>query len=313
MTTSVTQDAVFADAVAGLDRSPMTLGDLRRQGLELLRKAKLDNHENEAIWLLEHALGVSRTHLHCEPDRRIGRQEAERALELLTRRARREPLQYLVGTQEFRGLEFVVTPAVLIPRVDTEVLVEEALRVVKAMEESVVADVGTGTGCIAISVALASPRSPVWATDLSAVALEVAQANCRRHQVDDRVTCLEGDLIEPLRANGLEGQIDLVLSNPPYIADGEWNGLQPEVSRFEPRLALAGGPDGLAVHRRLVRAAPFFLRPGGWLLMEVGAGQAEAVARLLAAHGAYESIRVRRDRAEVERVVSARTRNTVPH
>ena len=312
MTTSVTQDAVFAGGVAGLGRFPVDLGDLWRQALGLLRGAELDNVENEVTWLLEYALGISRTQLCCEPDRRIGRQDAERALELLTRRARREPLQYLMGTQEFFGLDFAVTPAVLIPRVDTEVLVEEALCVVKDMDESVVADVGTGTGCIAISIAAAAPRSQVWATDLSAAALEVTRENCRRHRVGHRVTCLEGDLLEPLGRIGLEGRIDIVLSNPPYIGDGEWNDLQPEVSRFEPRLALAGGPDGLAVHRRLVRAASFFLRPRGWLLMEVGAGQAEAVVCLLTAHGAYESIRARRDRAGIERVVCARTRSTAP-
>jgi release factor glutamine methyltransferase len=291
----------------------MTLGDLRRRGLDLLRKAKLDNHENEAVWLLEHALGVSRTHLHSEPDRQIGRQEADRALEFVTRRARREPLQYLLGTQEFRGLEFLVTPAVLIPRVDTECLVEEALSVMGRREASVVADIGTGTGCVAISVAVASPRSQVWATDLSAAALEVARANCRRHHVDHQVTCLEGDLIEPLRPMGLEGRIDLMLSNPPYIAADEWSDLQPEVGQFEPRLALAGGPDGLAFHRRLIRTAPGFLRPGGWLLMEVGAGQANAVTCLAAALGAFDSIRVRRDRAGIERVVCAGTRRAAPH
>jgi len=208
------------------------------------------------------------------------------------------PLAYLTGEREFWSLRLAVDDRVLIPRPETEALVEEALRLLPPAPR--VADIGTGSGAIAVAVATERPDAAVWATDLSAGALEVARANARAHGVEGRVRFAQGDLAEPLAA--LAGTLDAVLANLPYVPAAEVDGLAPEVRDHEPRLALDGGGDGLRVVARLLGEAPALLRPGGRLLLEVGAGQAAAV-RELAGQGAWAVVGTRRDLAGIERVV----------
>jgi release factor glutamine methyltransferase len=297
--------------MTGTDVFPqaMSIGDLASQGAARLSRAGIERAGLETAWLLEHALRVTPLDLRLNGSRIVEGAGLRRARMLLARRAGREPLQYLLGTQEFCGLEFEVEPSVLIPRPETELLVEACVRCAgihpAAGRRPVVADVGTGSGCIAVSLARRLPPAVLYATDRSAEALRVAGRNAERHGVAAQVTFLEGDLLEPLRASGLFGLVDVVVSNPPYIAEREWEALQPEVRLFEPRVALAGGEDGLAVYRRLVRESAEALGAGGWLVMEVGQGQAESVRRLLDATKRYGSVDVRPDQAGIDRVVCA--------
>lgn len=287
----------------------MSIGDLARRGATLLSRAGIEQAGRETAWLLEHALRVTPLDLRLNESQMVEGEGLRRARALLARRADREPLQYLLGTQEFCGLEFEVEPSVLIPRPETELLVEAAVRCAgmhpAAGRRPIVADVGTGSGCIAVSLARRLPLAVLYATDRSAEALRVARRNAERQGVAGQVAFLEGDLLQPLRARGLSGRVNLVVSNPPYIAEREWEALQPEVRLFEPRIALAGGEDGLAVYRRLVQEAVDLLSAAGWLIMEVGQGQAESVRMLLDATTQYGTVDVRPDQAGIDRVVCA--------
>ena len=290
----------------------MTIGELTRQGTGMLLRAGIEQAGLETGWLLEHALRRTPLDLRMSESQPAEGVGLRRAQTLLERRANREPLQYLLGTQEFCGMEFDVEPCVLIPRPDTEVLVEAAVCCAgiqpSAGRRPIIADIGTGSGCIAVSLARRLPLAVLYATDRSAEALRVARRNADRHGVAGQVTFLEGDLLRPLRARGLSGRVDLVISNPPYIAERDWEVLQPEVRLYEPRIALAGGEDGLAVYRRLVREAADFLSACGWLVMEVGQGQAESVRALIEATGRYGTVDVRLDQAGIARVVCAQKR-----
>jgi release factor glutamine methyltransferase len=281
---------------------PTTVGDLVREGLGLLAQAGIANAAQETRWLLEQALATTGLRLQLERDRPLSADTCRGALALLTRRAAGEPLQYLLGTQEFCGLTFEVEPAVLIPRPETELLVDAVRQAVERNTAPLIADIGTGSGCIAVTVALALPRATVFATDLSAEALKVAERNARRHGVAERVRCLAGDLLAPLAGHQLEGRLMAVVSNPPYIASGDLPGLQREV-RWEPRQALDGGPDGLTYYGRLLRDALPYVMPGGRLIVEVGQGQAASVCRMADESGRYAVTEVHRDEAGIERVV----------
>jgi len=283
----------------------VTIGELARHGTALLSHAGIELAAQETAWLLEQALRMTQLELRLNESQAVEGERLGRAQALLARRAGREPLQYLLGTQEFCGLEFEVEPDVLIPRSETEGLVEAVTRLASG-NRPVIADIGTGSGCIAVSLARRLPRAALYATDCSAAALRVARRNAERHGVAANITWLDGDLLGPLRSNGLSGRVNVIVSNPPYIAEREWEALQPEVRLFEPRIALAGGEDGLAVYRRLVQEAPEFLSAGGWLIMEVGQGQAESVRMLLDTTKQYGVVDVRPDQAGIDRVVCAR-------
>lgn len=238
----------------------------------------------DAEVLLAHVLGMERIQLYVNFDRPVDREELDRYRELVRRRGRGEPVAYLVGEREFRSLSFAVSPAVLIPRPETELLVEAVLSELDSLPAGWVVDVGTGSGIIAVCLALEGGPRPVAAVDCSPAALEVARANARRHGVDERIRWLQGDLLAPLEVAGLE-PVAAVVSNPPYVPTAQWRALEPTVRDYEPRLALDGGPDGLAVIRRLIGDSSRILAPGGLLALEVGAGQRAAVDGLLEAAG----------------------------
>jgi len=280
-----------------------TLAGLLREGQALLAHAGVENAENEATWLAERALGLDRLTLKLEEGRDVRPADRRLAMELLARRASREPLQHILGSQEFCGLEFEVNPHVLIPRPETELLVKHCAAGLRSVPQPLIADIGTGSGCIAVALAVAVPTAVLYATDVSPAALEVARRNAVRHGVAERVRFLPGDLFAPLQGLGLDGSLAAVVSNPPYIPEGDLAGLQPEVGWYEPRLALAGGIDGLAVCRRLLKEAAEFLAPGGRLLVEVGMGQATAVSRIAVAQGGYNPAQRLKDAAGIERVV----------
>lgn len=265
---------------------------------------KGDEHpRRSAEWLLSAATGLSRVELYAYHDRPLTLDERAQLREAVKRRGAGEPLQYVTGEVAFRHLVVKVRPGVLIPRPETEVLVDEALRVLRGIDEPLVADPCTGSGCVALSVAQEHPGARVWATDVSPIALAVAEENARRLALDDRIEVLGGDLLEPLSAD-VRGRLDCVVSNPPYIPSARMPELPPEVAGYEPHLALDGGPDGLDVFRRLAAQSAGWLRPGGWLLCELD----ETGLRKAAEEAVewYEEVRVVHDLAGRERILAAR-------
>lgn len=239
---------------------------------EYLAEKGIENARLETEWLLGAALGLDRVGLYVSFDKPLNQDELGAIRGLVARRAKREPLQYILGSQEFFGLDFEVTPAVLIPRHDTEVLVEEALK--RAPAAGSILDIGVGSGCIAVALAKHLPEATVQGVDRSAAALALARRNVERHGV--RVTLMEGSLFEPVAGE----RFDMIVSNPPYIPTADIETLQPEVRDAEPRGALDGGADGLDLYRLIVSGAPGHLAPGGWLLVEVGISQAPPVVTL---------------------------------
>jgi len=229
--------------------------------------------------------------------------------DLLEERARGRPLAYIIGRREFMGLDLLVDERVLIPRPETEVLVEVLLRELSPLPHPLVVDIGTGSGAIAVALAVYHQGAEIVATDLSGSALEVAEENARRHGVSERVTLLQGDLLDPLEVLGLEGRVDVIASNPPYVPRGLIPHLPASIRCYEPLSALNGGEDGLEHIRRIVQQSPRFLRPGGLLALEVMAGQAEAVGELMEVTGAFEEVEALPDLSGVPRVVvgTART------
>lgn len=266
---------------------------------DYLSQKGVENGRRDAELLLCATLDLDRVGLYLNHDRPLTPAELAAFRERVGRRARREPLQHILGRTEFWSLPFVVTPAVLIPRADTEVLVEEALKRVKG--PCAILDVGTGSGAIAVVLAHELPEATVEAVDVSAEALAVAAENSRANGVGGRVRFRQADLGE-LPA----GPYDLIVANPPYIPEGELAELMPEVRDFEPHLALSGGDDGLDCYRRLLPAAAGCLKSGGWLLLEVGFGQAPQVLELLTASGNYRDFFSTRDLSGIERVVGGR-------
>jgi release factor glutamine methyltransferase len=280
-----------------------TIEALLTRAKQVLGQAGVENAGQESRWLVGHALGLDSHHLASKAEQPVSEELSALAASLVARRSAREPLQYILGTQEFCGLEFHVAPAVLIPRPETELLVQEALRVVDFAGESVLVDVGTGSGCVAVTLATILARARIMAVDRSPEALAVAKDNAERHAVAQRIDWIEGDLLSPLRERGMAGKVDVIVSNPPYIAESDWAGLQPEVREFEPRTALVAGPKGTEFHERLIREAAEFLVPGGSLVMEIGQGQWPAVQRMAAQAGGFEPMQAVKDEAGIERIV----------
>ncbi len=260
-----------------------------------LAEAGIDSPRLDAELLLAHVLAVTRGWLWAHPETAVSPPVAAHLDTLLARRLRREPLPYLLGTWEFYGREFVVSPAVLVPRPETELLVEAVLAWARTHDARRLADIGTGSGAIAVTLAAELPAAQVLAVDLSADALAVARENATRQGVGERITFRQGDLLTPVSAPQ-----DAIVANLPYISDEELPTLMPEVRDHEPRLALAGGPDGLDLLRRLITAAPHTLRPHGLLALEIGHTQADAVVALLTG---WDEVRVIDDYAGIRRHV----------
>lgn len=284
-----------------------TAAALVREGADLLRASGVTEPERDAERLLGHVLGLDRAALHAEPARAVAVDQAIRFRDLARRRAAREPLQHLTGEQEFWSLSFRVTPDVLIPRPETEHLVAALLRL-RLRPDPLLLDLGTGSGCLAIAGAREIPGALVVATDIEPAALDVARGNALRHGLSERITFLRGDLFAPLAGRRWERGFDVILSNPPYVPEADWEGLEPEVREHEPKGALTPGGDGLAIHRRLAAGAASWLRPGGALLAEIGAGQGEAVRSLYAPPSPLELVAIEPDLAGIPRVIVARAR-----
>jgi release factor glutamine methyltransferase len=293
------------DAVAPIlqSASQATLGEVLAEAQRMLEQAGIDSAGQEAFWIVEHVLRLPAHRIAADRDRLLSQAELLAARGLVGRRVSREPLQYILGTQEFCGLEFDVNPAVLIPRPETELLVASVAQRIPIERQAIIVDVCTGSGCIAVAIARLRPRARVIATDLSNTSLDVARQNASRHMVDERITWLEGNLLGPLARQELEGRIDIIVTNPPYITETDWAMLQPEVRLFEPRGALVAGPQGTELHERLLQEAGQYLSSGGVLIMEIGAGQARALRRIVDQISGYRFHQLVYDAAGLERVV----------
>ncbi len=260
----------------------------------------IDSPRLEAEILLACALGIRRIDLYVRHDQIVDDAGRARFRDMVRRRQEGCPTAHIVGKKEFYSLDFAVSPATLIPRPDTELLVDEALRQAKPLTDPLIADIGTGTGCVAVALAHRLPKARIVAVDISPEALETARGNATRLGVADRVDFRLGDLLAPLA--GLRP--DLIVSNPPYIPTNDIAGLDPGVRDHEPALALDGGPDGLRVIERLAEQALSLLAPGGRLLVEIGAGQEEGARRVLTSAG-FTVESVRKDGVGHPRVVRA--------
>jgi release factor glutamine methyltransferase len=257
----------------------------------------------DAELLLANVLGCRRIDLYVRYDEAVGGETLDTFREHVRQRADRRPVKQIIGRCEFRSLDFEVGPNVLIPRPETEHVVDATLR---RLPEGPcrVADLGTGSGCIAVSLAHERPEVTLHATDASPAALDVARRNVARHDVAERVSLAEGDLFAALA--DVTEPFDAVVSNPPYVADAEWADLMPEVAQYEPREALLSEDDGLAHIRRLIDEAPTFLKPGGWLIVEISPHTAERARQAAENAGAYDDVEVQRDLNKHERVLVAR-------
>jgi release factor glutamine methyltransferase len=303
-----------------------------KEAITRLRDADVPSHTLAAELLLMHSLGRDRTWLYTHPEAELEPSVAEKFFALIARRAAGEPTQYLTGHQEFWGLDFEVTPAVLIPRPETEHVIEVALERLGARGIKInfatgapspqlrIADVGTGSGCIAVALAHELPHAEILATDISAEALEVAKRNAARHAVADRIRFLQADLLEILatstasavgarHAVPLRGEqpdwFDLVVSNPPYIARDEAANLPREVRDHEPDAALFGGPTGAEFYARIIMQSAALLRSEGFLVLELGHDSAAHVGSHLSSSPDWNDLRITNDLAGIPRVISA--------
>lgn len=290
----------------------MQLKSALRSAIERLAAEKVPSPRMNAELLLMFSLSCDRAYLFAHPERELTEDETARYEEALGHRARGVPAQYITGHQQFWGLDLIVGPAVLIPRPETEHVVETVTALAKGHRRDHstqqvttsearlrIVDVGTGSGAIALALAMELPEAEIHATDVSPAALEIAEANAARLQMGSRIAFHDGDLLAGLP----NGSFDIVVSNPPYVGEAEEDSVQLEVRKFEPRGAVFAGPTGLEVIERLIRAAWEALKPGGWLVMEMSGTIADGVRRLLLG---WSEIEVTRDLQGIERVVRAR-------
>ena len=285
----------------------MTLAEAVHHASEKLLQHGIENARLDAELLLCKSVNKNRVWIVTHGKEQLEEEAGRRFESLIHRRAKREPFQYIIGAQEFWGLDFTVTPDVLIPRPETELIIERALAIEPDRRIPLkIFDLCTGSGCIAVSLAKEWGQAQIIASDKSVKALVVAGENARGHGVSERIRFFEGDLFEPLEELDLRGRIDLIVTNPPYVPDGILSSLQPEVRDFEPQDALAAGDDGTEFHKRIIDRAPAFLRNGGALIMEMGLGQAEMLAGIVKENGHYQPSEVFKDLAGIERVIVAR-------
>jgi release factor glutamine methyltransferase len=280
----------------------MQLKQALASAIDRLEAADVGSPRMNAEVLLMFVLGVNRAYLYAHPERELSVEDGARYDEVLAQRATGLPAQYITGHQEFWGLDFVVSPAVLIPRPETEHLVETVLELARGTERPKLVDIGTGSGCVALALAHELKDVEAYAVDVSAEALALARANAARLGLDGRVLFLQSNVLEALA--GVH-DFDFVVSNPPYVGFGEADKVQKSVRDFEPRVAVFAGEQGLDVIRRLIEQAHRALKPGGWLALEIGYSMRDAVVNLLSPT-MWEDVRVVPDLQGIPRVVAAR-------
>lgn len=264
-------------------------------------KHQIDNPHLEAEILLAHALNAERIKLYIDFEKEPDRKALDAFKGFIVRRAKREPAAYITGSKQFMSLNFKVSPDVLIPRPETELLIENAIELIKKIDgKAAMLDIGTGSGAIAVSLAKFTDNAEITATDISEKALEIASANAQTHKVDGRIKFVRADLYPPENI-----KFDIIVSNPPYIKTADIKGLQPEIRSFEPVSALDGGADGLDHYRRIIGKAGNYLKEDGVLLLEIGADQAKDVIGIVNDTLKPKSVVVKKDLSGLDRVVIA--------
>ncbi len=283
-----------------------TLGMSLMEGSRFLSRAAIESPRLDAEVLLRHVIGIDRAQLYLRIDETIKAEAEQQYWELLRRRVRREPLAYITGRKEFWSLDFSVTRDVLIPRPETELLVEAALEQTRQglKSRAKIVDLGTGSGAIAVCLAKELPEAQISAVDISSAALQVARANAERHGVADRIRFLHGDLFAPLA--GERESFDLIVANPPYVRSGDVAKLEPEIREWEPMAALDGGRDGLDIYRRIASQCRSYLAATGQVLLEIADAMGEAAAQIFANAGGFETAALLRDYAGKDRVIATR-------
>ena len=280
----------------------MILREALQSTTQTLGKAGIADAFIESELLLGHVLGISKTQLYIEPERSLTSVEAEHLCHLVRRRLDHEPAAYILGHCEFYGIDFYIDCHTFIPRPETELLVEKAVELAQRIShrrgQITIADIGTGCGAIAISLALALPQAKIYAADVSISALQVAEMNCQRHGVNRQVKLLQGNLLEPLPQ-----PVDMIVTNLPYIRDCEFGDLSPEIRDYEPTIALAGGEGGLDKIQQMLEQMPEKLSYGACFLLEIGQGQGELVTSLIGNYFPQASIELISDLGGIERVV----------
>jgi release factor glutamine methyltransferase len=279
-----------------------TIAEAIAEGARLLGDSRVAEARRTATLLLGHALALDRTYLLTRSDQQVEDNRFQSFIEMVTRRAAGEPLQYITGHQEFYGIDFLVTPDVLIPRPETELLVECVVELAQSIPSPLIADVGTGSGCIAVTLASLLQDARLIATDVSREAVAVASQNAARHDLQARIEFLEGDMLAPLAGRGLEEAIDFLASNPPYVPTRDSHLLQRELD-WEPRQALFGGVEGLDFYRGLLADGHRYVKPGGYLVCEIGYTQLDRIREMIEAT-VWSDVIVKDDLQGIPRVLA---------
>jgi release factor glutamine methyltransferase len=289
-----------------LSRLP-TISEAIAEAAARIRNAGQTDERRAARLLLANALGIDQTQLLVRSGDQLDGATYDIYLGMVARRAAGEPLQHITGRQEFYGLDFVVTPDVLIPRPETEFVVEQVLGLAEKVFQltPLIVDIGTGSGCIAVALARGLPAARLVGTDISAAALYIARKNAERNGVDGRIEFLEGDLFQALEGKGIEGSVDIIATNPPYVPANRPDSVERQVRDYEPALALFGGEDGLMFYSRLLERAPTYLKLGGYLVCEIGYSQLDAVRDIID-RTAFELVEVTSDLQGIPRTLTVR-------
>jgi release factor glutamine methyltransferase len=282
-----------------------TLKELLDEGCRQLKDAGIANPRLAVEVMLRFLLGLRRVDLYLKEAMPVPPDTEREFRVMIDRKLRHEPLQYIIGETEWFGLKIKCCPSALVPRPETEIVVERALELITDLKEPLIADIGTGTGCIAIAIALSQTDARVVATDISPDALLLAGVNVSHHQVETRVALRLGDLFEPLEPNAV---FDLIISNPPYISKSEYSTLMPEVRDYEPQVALVAGKDGLAAIRSLINGVHLYLKTGGLLVFEIGERQETDARRIVSDCGMYDLLETIIDYNDKSRGIVARKR-----
>ncbi|MEN3189966.1 MAG: peptide chain release factor N(5)-glutamine methyltransferase [Atribacterota bacterium] len=284
-----------------------TIGQALRYINKLLENAKIINSSGEAEILLSYLLKMNRSEIYLNFDKILSNNEKRELEQAIQKRLKNIPLQYITKHQEFMGMDFFIEEGVLIPRPETEILVEKIIEKLKNKKPDSplrVVDLGTGSGIIAISIAKYIKDITIYATDISEKTLKLAFKNAHKHNCEDRIIFLQGDLFEPLREKIDQNSLDGIVSNPPYISLEDFKSLPIEIKEKEPKIALYGGINGIDYYRKIIKKASYFLKKNGFLALEVGAGQAKKVKELiLKEHNFKQNIEIFKDYSNIERVV----------
>lgn len=286
-----------------------TVGQALKNISKIFINKGITNSEREAEILLSYFLKMNRSKMYLNGDRELKNKEKLQLEDMIEKRIKKIPLQYITKHQEFMGMDFLVEKGVLIPRPETEILVEEAIKILKNYkyyDNLEVADLGTGTGVIAISIAKFTEDVIIYATDISKKSLQIALKNAQKHDCKDKIIFLQGDLFEPFIGRIEKNSLDGIISNPPYINSYDFKSLSPEVKNNEPKIALFGGIDGLDYYRKIIKKSPQYLKKNGFLALEVGLNQSKMVEELIIKENNFnQDIEIIKDYLGIERVVIA--------